>query len=126
MFRLCVSFVLVLLGSIVLPSVARAQTAVPKTIEEARRQFEAADAELNRVYQKCYVGEIAQSQDALQKAQRLWVQSRDLSAAAYQRGESGRQRHDDNYYYYALTILTQSRIKELKTLFPDPFTADKP
>lgn len=90
---------------------------VPKSVTEAREQFEQADAELNKVYQQCYVGEIVQSQAELQEAQRLWIKCRDLTAAAYQRGETGRQRHDDNYYFYARTILTRSRIKELKELF---------
>ena len=97
--------------------VSHARDAVPKTTEEAQRQFAEADAELNRVYRQCYAGEIVQSQATLQASQRLWIQSRDLTAAAYQTGETDRQRHDDNYYFYARTLLTRSRIKELKALF---------
>jgi uncharacterized protein YecT (DUF1311 family) len=100
-----------------IPLSGHSQDPVPKTTKEARRQFEAADAELNQVYRRCYAGEIVQSQATLQQSQRLWVQCRGLTAAAYQTGESGRQRHDDNFYYYALTVLTRSRIKELNTLF---------
>jgi uncharacterized protein YecT (DUF1311 family) len=93
------------------------QEAVPKTTAEARKQFEAADAELNKVYIHAYLGEIVQSQTRLQEAQRLWIKCRDLTAEAYQRGETGRQWHEDNYYFFALTTLTRSRIKDLKTLF---------
>ena len=100
-----------------MPLSGHSPDAVPKTTEKARKQFEAADAELNKVYRSCYAGEIVQSQATLQESQRLWIQCRDLTAAAYQTGESGRQRHDDNYYFYARTILTRSRIKELKALF---------
>jgi uncharacterized protein YecT (DUF1311 family) len=100
-----------------MPIIGHSQDAASKSTAEARKEFEAADAELNEVYRQCYVGEIVQSQATLQKAQRLWIECRDLTAAAYQTGESGRQRHDDDYYFNALTILTRSRIKELKTLF---------
>ena len=100
-----------------LPLSGYTQDTVPKTTEEARKQFEAADAELNRIYTRCVVGETVQSQVTLQQAQRIWVQYRDLNAAAYQTGESSRHRTDDNYYFYARTILTRSRINELKALF---------
>ena len=96
------------------------QEEVPKTTAEARKQFEEADAELNKVYVQASLGEIVQSQTSLQEAQRLWIQCRDLTAEAYQKGETGRQWHKDNYYFFALTTLTRSRIKEIKALFsPD-------
>ena len=100
------------------PSHVHAQGPVPQTTEEARKQFEAADAELNKVYQRCFLGADVQSQATLQKAQRLWVQCRDLTAGACQTGESSRHRIDDNYYFYARMVLTRSRIKELQDLFP--------
>jgi len=110
---------------ICIPTIGKTQDAVPKTTEEARRKFEAADAELNKIYLQCWAGETVQSQATLQKAQRMWVEYRDLNAAAFQTGESSRRRINDEYYFYARTILTQSRIKELKALFYlSPFNAD--
>lgn len=92
---------------------------VPKTDQEARQQFQAADAELNQVYR--HAGEAAavvQSQAHLRKAQELWIQYRDENAAAYQTSESSRAVIKDRYYYYAATAITRSRIQELKILFP--------
>ena len=117
MTRLAIQITASLLLLLSIPVSGHSQEAVPKTTAEARKQFEAADAELNKVYRQCYAGEIVQSQATLQESQRFWVQCRDLTAAAYQTGESGRQRHDDNYYFFARTLLTRSRIKELKALF---------
>ncbi len=91
---------------------------VPKSAEEARKQFETADAELNKVYRRVYLGADVQSQDSLQKAQRLWLQCRDLTAGACQTGESSRHRVDDQYFFYARTLLTRNRTKELLNLFP--------
>jgi uncharacterized protein YecT (DUF1311 family) len=103
----------------VLLSIARAQDAVPATVEEARSAFEAADAELNRVYQQSIEPDrtTVQAISALQQSQRLWVQYRDLNAAAYQTGQSSRRVTKDQYYYYAATVITRSRIAELKALF---------
>ena len=105
----------VLMG--LMPVAGWAQDPVPKTAEEARKQFEVADAELNRVYQRCYNGTTVQSQEALKGAQRLWVEERDGTATAYQTGESSRKPLQDNYYFYARMVLTQSRTKELQMLF---------
>ena len=113
--KIAVITVSVLMGLV--PVAARAQDPVPKTTEEARKQFEAADAELNRVYQRCYSGTTVQSQEALKGAQRLWVEERDGTATAYQTGESSRKQLQDNYYFYARMVVTQSRTKELQTLF---------
>jgi uncharacterized protein YecT (DUF1311 family) len=54
---------------------------------------------------------------ALQQSQRLWVQYRDLNAAAYQTSQSSRKVIKDQYYYYGATVITRSRIADLKTLF---------
>ena len=92
---------------------------VPKTVEEAKRQFDAADAELNQVYRRCIAPEATtvQSIAHLKEAQKLWVQYRDGNAAAYQTGQSDRQVIKDAYYFYAATVVTRSRVQELKTLF---------
>ena len=117
MSRLLLLVTAYLLLCVAAPMNGLAGDSVPKSVADAREQFEQADAELNKFYQQCYAGEIVQSQAELQEAQRLWIKWRDLTAAAYQRGETGRQRHDDNYYFYARTVLTRGRIRELKELF---------
>jgi uncharacterized protein YecT (DUF1311 family) len=105
------------LSASVLPS--RAQDKVPATTEEAKSAFEAADTELNSVYRQCVEPDrrTVQAIAALQQSQRLWVQYRDLNAAAYQTGQSSRKVIKDQYYYYGVTVITRSRIAELKTLF---------
>ena len=108
-----------ILLAVLLPLAGHSQDAVPKTIEEARQQFVAADSQLNKLYKACYAGSIVQAQAKLQKAQRAWIEQRDLTAHAYQNNQSSRQSLNDNYYYYAAALLTQSRIKELQALFPD-------
>jgi uncharacterized protein YecT (DUF1311 family) len=113
------SWQITVLALSVLLSIARAQDAVPATVEEARTAFEAADAELNKVYKQCIEPDrtTVQAINALQQSQRLWVQYRDLNAAAYQTGQSSRKVTKDQYYYYAATVITKSRVAELKLLF---------
>ncbi|MBV9731533.1 MAG: DUF1311 domain-containing protein [Verrucomicrobia bacterium] len=103
----------------VLGSSAFGQEKVPATTEEARSAYENADAELNAVYHQCIEPDrtTVQAISALQQSQRVWVQYRDLNAAAYQTGQSSRKVTKDQYYYYAATVITKSRIQELKTLF---------
>jgi uncharacterized protein YecT (DUF1311 family) len=115
--RYCWQIIVLLLS--VLLSIGRAQDAVPATAEEARTVFEATDAELNKVYKQCIEPDrtTVQAITALQQSQRLWVQYRDLNAAAYQTGQSSRKVIKDQYYYYAATVITKSRIAELKLLF---------
>jgi uncharacterized protein YecT (DUF1311 family) len=105
------------LSASVLPS--RAQDKVPATTEEAKSAFEAADTELNSVYRQCVEPDrsTVQAIAALQQSQRLWVQYRDLNAAAYQTSQSSRKVIKDQYYYYGARVITRSRIAELKTLF---------
>jgi uncharacterized protein YecT (DUF1311 family) len=90
-------------------------------IKAVEKQFEAADAELNRVYQEClaYPNAGTQTLNALQEAQRHWIQFRDLNALAYTGKGSVDVFHDSNYFY-AMTVVTKSRIKELKQLFLAP------
>ena len=92
---------------------------VPTTVEQARSDFETADTELNAVYRQCIEPDrtTVQAISSLQQSQRIWVQYRDLNAAAYQTGQSSRKVTKDQYYYYAATVITKSRIQELKTLF---------
>jgi uncharacterized protein YecT (DUF1311 family) len=113
------SWQITVLALSVLLSIARAQDTVSATVEEARTAFEAADAELNQVYKQCIEPDrtTVQAISALQQSQRLWVQYRDLNAAAYQTGQSSRKVTKDQYYYYAATVITKSRIAELKSLF---------
>ena len=96
----------------------RAQTAEPSTLEEARKQFGSADAELNKVYQRCYhdLAERPAAQVALQDAQRLWVKCRDQTAEAYA-AAAPIHRLEDTARFYAETVATQSRTKELEALF---------
>jgi uncharacterized protein YecT (DUF1311 family) len=103
----------------VLGSSASGQEKVPATTEEARSAYENADAELNTVYHQCIEPDrtTVQAISALQQSQRIWVQYRDLNAAAYQSGQSSRKVTKDQYYYYAATVITKSRIQELRTLF---------
>ncbi|MBV9878442.1 MAG: DUF1311 domain-containing protein [Verrucomicrobia bacterium] len=103
----------------VLGSSASGQEKVPATTEEARSAYENADAELNTVYHQCIEPDhtTVQAISALQQSQRIWVQYRDLNAAAYQTGQSSRKVTKDQYYYYAATVITKSRIQELRTLF---------
>jgi uncharacterized protein YecT (DUF1311 family) len=124
-----VSLLLLLVSAmlqLVSPAALRAQGAAevtkPGTLAEARAQFESADQELNRVYRQCTAPErtTVQSIAALKQAQQLWVQYRDENAAAYQTAQSSRQATKDQYYYFASTVITRSRIKELETLFLVP------
>lgn len=91
----------------------------PGTPAEAERQFQAADAELNRLWQRCVDPEerTVQSIAALRKAQQAWGAVRDQTARAYQQAESDRRPLDDEYYTHGRTVMTLSRIEELKTLF---------
>ena len=97
---------------------ASAQTK-PGTPAEAERQFQAADADLNRLWQRCVDPEerTVQSIAALRKAQQAWGAVRDQTARAYQQAESDRRPLDDEYYTHGRTVMTLSRIEELKTLF---------
>ena len=87
----------------------------------AEKQFKAADAELNRVYKEClaYPNAGIQTLNALQEAQRHWIQFRDLNALAYT-GKGSVDVCRDSNFFYAMTIVTKSRIKELKQLFLAP------
>ena len=107
-------FALLVLGTMHI----QAQTSVPATLEAAREQFEAADADLNKVYQRCHqaLAERPAAQAALQDAQRLWVKCRDQTAEAYA-GAAPIHRLEDTYRFYAETVATQSRTKELEKLF---------
>jgi len=90
-------------------------------IKASQKQFKAADAELNRVYKEClaYPNAGIQTVNALQEAQRHWIQFRDLNALAYT-GKGSVDVCQDSNYFYAMTIVTKSRIKELKQLFLAP------
>jgi len=89
--------------------------------ENAKEEFKKADAELNAVYHQCLasgkLGPLAIN--ALQSAQRLWVEYRDLNSTAYTAKGSGRVDDDDDVLY-ARTVLTRDRIRELKELFLTP------
>ena len=102
----------------ILGSSAFGQEKVPATTEEARSTFETADAELNAVYRQCTEPDrtTVQAISALQQSRRVSVQYRDLNAAAYPTGQNSRKVTKDKYYY-AATVITKSRIAELKTLF---------
>lgn len=91
------------------------------SIQAAEKQFRAADDELNRVYKEClaYPGAGIQTINALQEAQRYWIQFRDLNATAYTGKGSVDVCHDSNFFY-AMTTVTRNRIKELKQLFLSP------
>ena len=97
---------------------SQAQTATPGTTEEARKQFEAADAELNKVYRRCYddLAERPAVQAVLRDAQRLWVECRDQTANAYA-GAAPIHRLEDTYRFFAQTVATQNRTRELEALF---------
>jgi uncharacterized protein YecT (DUF1311 family) len=109
----------ILLVLLATSAVAIAQSQPPPDLAEADRQWRAADATLNAVWQKCVDPEAStvQSIAALRKAQQLWVAYRDQNARAYQLGQSSRQPLDDLFYVHAKTIMTLSRIGELKALF---------
>ena len=89
--------------------------------QAALKQFNAADAELSRVYKEClaYPNAGVQTVNALQETQRRWVDFRDINAVAYTGKGSGNTIYD-SYYWYAMTVVTKDRIKELKQLFLSP------
>ena len=91
---------------------------VPQSKEEAQRQFQEADRELNSVYQRCLDPKTtgAESIDKLKEAQRKWIDYRDTNAAAY-RAASVRHPVKDEFYLYAQTVITRSRTHELRQLF---------
>jgi uncharacterized protein YecT (DUF1311 family) len=93
----------------------------PNAIKAAQKQFQATDAELNRVYKEClaYPNAGIQAINALQEAQRHWIQFRDLNATAYT-GKGSVDVFFDSNYYHAMTLVTNDRIKELKQLFLSP------
>ena len=103
---------------VAMPIIGHAEERVPKTTQEALKQFQAIDVELNKVYQQCIASKSlgVQTISALQHTQRLWIEYRDLNAVAYT-GKGSRMVMSDNYYFFARTLLTRSRIQELKTLF---------
>ena len=98
---------------------AIAETKPPGTVAEAKADFEDADDELNEVYKRCVDPEAGtvQSIAALRDAQRTWIEVRDTTARAYQLGQSDRRPQDDEYYIHGQTVMTRSRIEELRTLF---------
>ena len=75
--------ILILLACIAIS--ANAQDRNPDTTRAAQKQFDAADAELNRVYKECvaYPNAGIQTVNALQEAQRHWIHFRDTNAIAY-------------------------------------------
>jgi uncharacterized protein YecT (DUF1311 family) len=100
-------------------TVPMAQTVPPPDLAQAERQWNAADAALNAIWQKCIEPDSStvQSIAALRKAQQMWVGYRDQNARAYQLGQSSRRPLDDLFYVHAKTVMTLSRIAELKALF---------
>ena len=92
--------------------------AMPQNKEEAQRQFQEADKELNSVYQRCLDPKTtgAESIDKLKESQRKWIEYRDTNAAAY-RSASARHPVKDEFYLYAQTVITRSRTHELRQLF---------
>jgi uncharacterized protein YecT (DUF1311 family) len=111
--------IVVSLALIAVPTVTGAQITSPATMEEAEREWRAADADLNATWQRCIAPESAtvQSIAALRKAQQGWAAYRDQNARAYQLGQSSREPLDDLYYVHARAVMTKSRIAELKALF---------
>ena len=104
---------------VIFPAFAMAQEAVPTNLSAAQSRWVAADAELNTLWKRCIdpSSRTVQSIAALRDAQKTWAAFRDLDARAYQLGESSRRPLDDLYYVHARTVMTQSRIAELKALF---------
>ena len=101
------------------PAIASAQTVLPANLAEAQRQWQAADDNLNATWKRCVdpASATVQSLSALRSAQQLWARYRDQNARAYQLGQSSRRPIDDLYYVHAKTVITLSRIAELKSLF---------
>jgi uncharacterized protein YecT (DUF1311 family) len=108
-----------LLLALLIANPALAETKPPGSLVEAKRQFADADGELNSVYERCIDPETntVQAIAALRAAQRQWIEVRDGTARAYQLGESDRHPLDDAFYIHGRTVMTWSRIEELKMLF---------
>lgn len=116
---ICMLLIVCLLA---LPGDAQNRDSKPQNVAEATRQFRAADAELNRLYQQCTTPEAGtvQSINALKQAQKLWIPYRDANAAAYQTNISSRRVQRDEHYIHAQTVITRSRIREMRELFLAP------
>jgi uncharacterized protein YecT (DUF1311 family) len=82
----------------------------------ARKDFERADADLNKTYQALLVKlQDAESKEKLRETERAWVASRDAKAEASAK-EAADGSMAPTLRYQAMTDLTRERIKELKAM----------
>jgi uncharacterized protein YecT (DUF1311 family) len=85
---------------------------------QARKDFERADAELNKVYQSLLakLGD-TEAKNKLQESQRAWLAFRDAEAsfAAYETGDGSMS---TVLRYTSMTDGTEQRVKQLKSDLP--------
>jgi uncharacterized protein YecT (DUF1311 family) len=84
--------------------------------EQARRDFQRADADLNKAYQSVLAKlPTVESKQKLREAQRAWVVSRDAEAAREAKEAEGGSMAP-SIRYETMTRLTRERINELKNM----------
>jgi len=84
--------------------------------EKANKDYQIADAELNKVYKQVAKSLSKKGKAALLKAQKAWIQYRDNSAEAYGTLEEGGSLEGLNYTLCS-TSITKKRTTELKEMF---------
>lgn len=108
-FALCATLALITIH----PTPANAQSQSEMN-REAAREFETADATLNKVYQQL-IGKLDdEGKEKLKVAQRAWVQFRDAQAAFEADKEARGGSMAPLIYNGARKTLTDARIKELQ------------
>lgn len=85
-------------------------------IEAARKEFDQADADLNRVYKEVLAQLSPKGVTALKESQRAWLIFRDKTAEAYGASEEGGS-NENVMFIRCSAAITRNRIKELKALF---------
>lgn len=84
--------------------------------ENARKDLDVADAELNSVYKEALATRSEKGVKALREAQRAWIIYRDATAEAYGTGEEGGSL-ETLMVLRCSEALTKNRTAELKKLY---------
>ena len=91
--------------------------------QEAKSEYEIADAELNKVYKKLRTNLSDEQKAKLKEVQLIWLKYRDgnaeFAAGMYEGGSMAPM-----VYAGALTSTTQARVEELKAMFPEGYSED--
>ena len=102
---------------------ALAQTQVEMN-QEAKSDYETADAELNKVYKELRANLSEEQKTKLKEVQVTWLKYRDgnaeFAASLYEGGSIAGM-----IYAGALTSVTEARTQELKNMFPEGYPEEQ-